>query len=479
MKNLWKFVQKYYEIIGYSVLTILLFCACFFPVFAWIVAGYIVIFALLLHKEVKMIGLLLYLNCFYVLFNYQSLFGLTLDIVIVGFLIATVFVLYLVRVVKREYKLNWKTLVPIGSFLIYVVLPFHECYWIDFFAMVFFFVILYIVFEERKQIDFRYLVRIFVGGIIISCIFALFRNVSPLLSEKIQLHGYNYGELSFQGLSFHQNTLSGLITLAICAILTLKYKDKISIWELLLTFIPLFIFGYLTLSRAFIFTVFAGMIVFALFYLVKRKLKALLMIGILSVIICSVGGIFSDITRIYIKRVAEEEIYPLETQSFNVKINPVNLDYNFYNQSEDWQAAVWSGQIRFDPGRNDLRELYLIDWSSSNETMWLGRGISRPLIGQMSSHNLLVQELWKHGIVGYIFYALIILGSINWKKLKSLLRYLPILIMLTPYLMKTLVEQCLYDYIELILIITAGSFLGQKETSENKLINNEVEPGEK
>ena len=203
----WEFTKKYYEIIGYVVLTILLFCACFFAAFAWIAAIYAMAFAALLRKETKLVGLLLYLTCFYALFNYQKIFTITLDIVLVGYLIVMMLGCYIFRLIKREQSLNWKTLIPIGLFWIYTVLPFHECHWRDFFAMVFFYVLVYVIFEERKQMDFRYITRVLVFGVIVSCVFSLFKNASPLLTEKMD-NVYYSGSFRFQGLTYHPNTFN-------------------------------------------------------------------------------------------------------------------------------------------------------------------------------------------------------------------------------------------------------------------------------
>ena len=162
MKKLWEDMKEHRELIGYVVLIGLLFGACFADAFAWVAAVFTVLFAGLLHKEDKIVGLLLFTHCFYAIFFYHKVWGISLDIVLVGILTTMLLVLYLVRIFKHEQKLNFKTLIPIGLFLIYVALPFHECSWIDFFALVYFYVLVYVVFEVRRQIDFRHVVRLVV-----------------------------------------------------------------------------------------------------------------------------------------------------------------------------------------------------------------------------------------------------------------------------------------------------------------------------
>ena len=116
MKNLWKIVKEHYELFGYILITVSLFLACFFQFFVWIVFGLVILFALLLRKETKLIGLLLFLSSFCALLNYTGM----LDYFIAGLLILIIWAQYLLRVLKSEYKINPKTLIPIILLLIYI-----------------------------------------------------------------------------------------------------------------------------------------------------------------------------------------------------------------------------------------------------------------------------------------------------------------------------------------------------------------------
>ncbi len=457
MKKLWGVIKKHQDLLAYSVLSVLLFCACFFSPFAWITAGYAVLLALLWRQETKTIGLILFLDGFYALFYYQKLWGLALNTALARCLMLILFGIYLFRVFKREQKLNWKTLIPIALFLVYVILPFHEWNWGSFATQVFFLLFLYVAFESRKRINCRYVVRVFVVGLIISCVFALFRTVSPLLNEKIWVR-ILWGTSRFGGLTYHPNILARLIMLAICALFILKHKKQISLTEFLVGFVTLFVFGYLTLSRAFIIATIVGIVTFATFDLLRYKVKALPFLGLILVIMCVIGGIFFNTTKIYLERFPIE---PASSYECNFALNTANLDELFVGKSEQWKQDVFAGKVHFDPGRSGLREMYLNDWASSPQTIWLGRGVARPAIGQMAAHNLWIQELWEHGIVGYLLYALIVLSSIKWKKLKQVKHCLAGLIIFIPYFLTTLVEPCLNDYIQLTFVIICFSCLEQ------------------
>lgn len=463
MKNLWKIVKEHYELFGYILITVSLFLACFFRFFVWIVFGLVILFALLLRKETKLIGLLLFLSSFCALLNYTGM----LDYFIAGLLILIIWARYLLRVLKREYKINPKTLIPIILLLIYMCLPFHESNGILLIMKLFFLGLLYVVFEERKSIDFQYIVRVFIVGIIISCVFGLFRKLSPLLAAATP---YGAGE-RFLGLTEHPNDLAVNVAIAIGAMLILKYKNKISSLEFWIEFVLLFVFGYLSISRAYILAVVVGITVFAPFYLVQCKTKALKFLGILCAVICIICLVLFNTTQIYIER--------LFADAANETWRPLSKSFAefFYSQPEEWQQAVWAGDIYFDPGRSSIYYLYLKDWSSSWQTVWFGRGIARPAIGQMPAHNLFIQELWEEGIIGYIFYAAIILGSINWQKKKPCRPYLPLLIILMPYLFLTMVESSFFDYPALLIIIGAFAFFEQLTGITKKHVGNESMSG--
>gem|GEM_PF-67705 len=477
MKKLWEDVKEHRELIGYVILTVLLFIACFSNAFAWVAAVYIVLFALVLHKETQIVGLLLFVHCFYALFYYHRIAGISLDVILVGILILILLGLYIFRLIKRELKLNWKTLIPIALFLVYVVLPFHQYVWRDFFAMVFFFTIVYVVYESRRQIDFRRVVRVFVWGLLLSCSFALLRNVSSVLASKMELV-YYLDLARFQGLTYHPNTLTKLLILAISALLILKYKNKISWTELAITVVPMFVFGYLTVSRSFVVAIVIALLFFIVFYFLHDKVRTLAFLGATLVVMCIVCGIFWNVTKLYFERISDKLV---GTAEVNLMSNWFNLGVSeftdeFDAQSAEWQNAVMAGEIYYDPGRPSLQALYMRDWSSSTQTIWLGRGISRPLIGQMSAHNLFIQELWKHGLVGFMFYLAMILGAINWKKFKQIRRYMAGLIVLVPYILITLVEQCLLDFVSLIVLISAFGYLGKLADVTDESNNEQVDP---
>ncbi len=460
--------KKYYEVIGYSILTLFLFLACFFRAFSWVSLVYMIIFAFSLHKTEKILGLLFFYNSFKSLFNFNILgTSIVLKKFIGGVLIGIICIFYLIKLIKKQRKLNLKILIPIVLFLIYIALPIHECTIVAWISVMIFFAVLYIVYEERTDISFKYIVRLFSLGLVISCVFALFRSISPLLSRELQVVTIG-PNIRFEGLYAHPNNLAVCCTLAICSLLILKLKRKISLPEFFGFFVVIFACGYSTLSRNFVISTAIGLVLSAIFYLVKNKKKSFAFIASLIVVIGIICGIFYQNTSIYINRMQGDFSTHFDKPSSSISKEEASSEQSSYNKSDEWYEAVLNGEITYDPGRKELRKEYIKDWSSSAKTILFGRGISRVHIGNLSSHNLVIQELWKVGIIGYLLYLAMILCSINYKKLKLIKRYLFVLMLLIPYIAISIVEDCNLDYISVSLILMLFGLAETKEKNNSK-----------
>lgn len=461
MKKLWAMIKNNPEVAGYVGLVLLVFGACFFVEFSFVAALYIVLFAFFLRNEVKILGLILFIYCFYLIFHignfqvvmeynwsYFSLINTLLDVLYVF-----IFLLYVKRVIRKEKKINLKLFIPMIVFLIYMALPFHECEWNDLTNVACSYLCLYVAFEIRHEIDFVYLVRIFALALILSCVFGLYYENSALLSRYMKFVPSYYNKQRYPALTFHPLFLAALALLLICSILILRYKNKISIFEFYLFFIPVFAFGYLTISRSFVITVIFAFLIFSIFYIKKCKTRSLKPMFIISMIIIFVVIIFLGETRCLFTRF--ENPYSSQMPS---------------NPTDDWFNDFYEGNISVDLNRKDLFKYYLLDWSSSLQTILFGRGISRMYIGGLHSHNYFIQTLWEHGLFGCILVLLIFLCGFKIKKIKC--NYLPILILLIPFGAFLMIEVLHYEFVGFLLFIAALSFLDNHNMKKNTLEEN-------
>lgn len=495
MKKIWDFIKSKYEIIGYILLSALLFGACFIRVFAFIATIYILVFALLLRDETKVLGLFLFFKCFNDRIFVDTPKGFTLLKLLSRSMEAVIGLIYLVRVVQKKSKINWKILIPILLFFVYIILPVHEWSIGKLYEVVCFFAVLYVVFVDRSELNFKYLMRVFVIGMIISCVFGLFKNASPWLQEILPTY-YASGTERFQGLFGHHNKLTTMLVMAISSLLFLVYYHELSLIEFFIEFIILFIFGYLAISRAFILTMAVALCVFAIFYFIKNKTKSLPVLGALLIIVGLIPVIFLNITISCFSRIDEAvfDYYP-DSQINEVSHDDVENNNEISNneasnndkksipyssgvlqgKTQEQIDKIFAGEVLFDPGRKGLWELYLMDWSSSPKTIFFGRGIARADIGTMVTHNLYISLLWQHGLLGCVLLVIIVACMINWKKIrfKDLKPYLAILILAIPFFIFTLIEHRLNDTVSFMIILSALGFIQRKQNNNEQPVVND------
>ena len=465
MKKIWSVIKSDPEVTGYVILALLIFGACFFPELLWVVAIYTLLFAFFLRNEAKIIGLILFIQPFYGIFNvpriifacdYQhedlSLFELEIIMLEVFCIL-----LYSLRVLNKEKKVNFKILVPIIIFIIYMIIPIHTVYVTDCMNIIFSLLYIYVLIELRQKINFVLITRVFCFGIILSCIFSFTYNISGFLSSFLSLHISEGGIIRFQGLTPHSMHLTSLIMLCFCSLLILKYKQKIKDIEFYLLFIPIFIFGYLTISRAFLITAGVAFILFVIFLIKRDRFKSISLIISIILIISLIVVIFYNITKTYFIR-------------FNTFYAP------WVPSSENELKDLLEGRIYVNLIRSDLYKYYIMDWTSSLQTMFFGRGISRLWIGGMNAHNLFLQIIWEHGLVGSVILLTIFCFTINWKKINHWKWYLPILILLVPFVLFLLVEVMFFEYVGLLLVIVLFGWFGiiQSPNRLNVLSNNTI-----
>jgi len=465
MKKLWTAIKNYPDVAGYVILSLLIFGACFSAVFAFIASIYVLLFAFFLRNETKILGLILFVYCFFTTFNIcyisfhidGALFGYTFLFLILDILKLVVFLIFLLRVIKKEKKINLKLFIPIVLFLIYMALPMHVCEWEDLIHEVVSYLALYVVFEERNEIKFGYLVRVFISGIIVSCIFGLYYKISPFIAAYISPVWSESGVIRYQGLTVHPMQLAGLALIAISALMLMKHKRNISLLEFFILFVPVFIFGYLTISRTFIITIVVGVLLYLIFELFKRKniASSFIFFVVIALIIGCVMLIFKDVTTTYLVR-------------FDIAYYESWIPGLEFGMDEEVFKEFLAGNVPAALNRTDMIKYYLMDWSSSPMSILFGRGISRKAIGGLNSHNILIQKIWEHGLIGFVFYLTILICSINWKKLKEIKNYLFSLILIIPFFMFLMVELINFDFPGYVLSLVSLGFLSNISSKFDK-----------
>ncbi len=374
---------------------------------------------------------------------------------------------YLIKVFKKERKINIKIIIPMALFLIYILLPIKPIKLNDIVKYIVAFSFLYLILEYKNEINFSNLLIIASISLIISICSTLIAQYSDRMNVLISVHR-NYGVIKVQGIFTNPNWLMQYI-LMIIAWLLCKFIFDNYLWGMpLLVLLP---YSYKILSRDYILSIILLFFSLLIILLIKRK-KVYFLKGFLSIILM-IGIAFAQwgATKIYIRRIGtvfdeacvflgiENKInIPAQKPDEEILDKPDNPP----NENKDY---LWIDGTPIDPGRAGLWKRYLKDFKSSPRKMILGAGVSADVLG-MGAHNVYIQVLWRFGIVGsllsiFIFW-LIFKEIIKSKNLQSI----PILLLVC---FINLCEGNFFNYIAIMMMIVLISMCQTKENQiENK-----------
>lgn len=458
MNKFLKFCKEKYLMISYIIISFFLLLACFFEPCAYMVVVACVLFALFFKVE-NILKIILFTFPFQLaLLTTQKIGLFNVLLLILTFIIG---IKYILELFKKQKKINLKILIPIIIFLIYIALPFNKFSLTRFGNFVVVFALIYLVYEYRKEVSFKNLVMAFYFGAIVSCVFYLTSFFSTRLNNLINytypFENCNY--VRFAGLFTHPNNLCVYFLVLLCSICVLQYLNQIKLWQFIIMFVSVFIPTYLAISRNFILSFVLLIIIFSIFFIIKYKKKSFVTLGLLFLSLLFSAVLCFYPTKIYLVRfnilprsaIAYETVFPKNDKD-NI-IPDDNTDMPEYN-SDKWWDMVYSGEIKYDPGRTGIWKMYLNNWKSSPKNILLGRGISASRIGQMSAHNMFIQLVWEFGLLGNALLLIIIISIvINIKNIKT--KLVKILLLTMPVLITLLFESIIVSssIVWLLLII--------------------------
>ena len=464
-----QFLENKFNLVFFGILILLLGLSCFVNWGVFIVIAFVVICSFFLNIT-NIIATMLFMVSFLVCFsigdeNFWEYIYLYLVL-----LLCIKYIIFLLKSEEKESfkqgiiiilkKINWKLLIPIIVLFVYWLLPFHSNSFGSVVGNILDFIVLYLAYEMRKEINFSYLIQMFCLGIVVSSLISLMQPISTRLQEiMIQVPPVN-NYTRFTGLTTHPNQFAIFSFIALSALLFLKYHNKISYINFYGLFAIVFIFGYCSISRGFIIAFVISLLIFVLAYIVKYKKRALKVLAVVSCLLVVLGGIFTVETKMNFERlynITENVVSNYGIDNNSVQENEKNIDIGtaeneYIKFSEEWWDAVYDGQIRYDPGRVEIWKEYIEDWASSTKTILLGQGFSQPYIGCMAPHNLYLLLLWRDGLIGVLIQCFILLSFINYKKVKEVKKYWVVLMLLIPYLCSCLLESG-FMFFKLIFVL--------------------------
>lgn len=366
---------------------------------------------------------------------------------------------YIIKVFKKEAKINLKIVIPFLIFMVYLVLPINPINLYDTFKFIVALVFIYLLIENRGNVKFDNLIIYAVLGLVISIFLSIFIKYSPRMSSYVGAF-HNYGIRKMQGMFTNPNWL-GVFASLIIAIVSYKFIFNDLMWGIpLLVLIP---YSYGTISRDFILCLVITCIFIFIYLCIKRKkifiYKGLSMLLLIVVVCCAQF----NVTKIYANRFGIDQLISINiTYDKNDDADNDEIDYDI--SSGDNDVVYWKDGVPADPGRLELWKRYLKDFVSSPKKVLLGSGISVTELGT-APHNTYIDIFWRFGIVGtliviYIFY--------------SIYRYLLkrnflTLLMLMLICFISFVESNVFNYVAIMMIIVltaSGSIENSKSFKE-------------
>lgn len=451
MKTLARFYKAYYEWINYAIIALLCLLCCFFYDATWFLIAFVAVCA-----------------CFY---STEKLVALTFVIYLIQmpllpglFPILMIFVMlmfaknFLIKFFKRKQKIELKTLIVLLSLVVYAVVthliaPYTTfTYFLIFISDIF---ILYFTFLARKEIDVLKIVRIFVAAIIITGVICY---VSSLLPRFEEFHSWyiKKGLLKNWGMTENPNHYAGAVLIAISSVLALFFFNKIELPEFVISFVMLYVCGYLTISRNFLLSVAVALVVFGICYLVRHGFKALELLIPLCAIVCAVCLLFEGQTFRYFDRI--NNFYELDS-----------LD-QLEGLSEEEYRLIFAGLMDFNPGRFGIWKIYFKRIFSSPIFTLFGLGVSAVRLGRIHPHNAYIQWLYKLGIVGMAIVCLLIFMMVREEKTKNKKNKIYyFLIAIFPVLFMLIFD--IWNIVNIATIIFLLSFMSCAEWESSKFEN--------
>lgn len=397
-----KKIQNNPETFIFTTLTISLTCSLFFSPASFFTLAFIVFCAFCVKSETI-------ITMFVFLYPFDYLLLYPLHIMKYAQLLMCLALVknYMKDLINRkncknltQKSINYPPLIIFIIINVYLFLPFHDTNLSYILITYTAFLPSFFSYIYRKTLDLKKLVYIFSISMIISGIFYLFKDYSKLLNVSDWTYG---SHIKMKGCFDHPNIYAFNVLVSMGSLAILYLKNNINKSDFLILFIGNFIFGYLTLSRIFIISVFFLLAIFFIFLIFKEKIYAsnfvLPMLAIFALIVL----IFDKFTTGYISRIKN-----LSEISFQEKLDTLT--------PEDWEK-IYNGEIYYDPGRFGIWKIYINFLLENPFILIFGRGLTYTQLGQRHAHSLLLNSIYLHGIVGIILYLIYIYILLDGKKI--------------------------------------------------------------
>jgi len=458
-----------------AIVTILIFSGFFVQPIMYVAFFFCCLF-IFTEISINSFYMILYLLPFMHVFSFKNSYGFTFWNLLVVVYVFVVFIKFLIDIINKKYKFDWKLLIPFGVFALYLLIPFRpkfslmavaEAYvWLA----LFYFLIFY-----RKEINLPTWLYSLIGGLFVSGTIGLLVTKISYLRNLIVIF-YTYNRMRYSALLLNPNMLYEITLTANALLFILVYNCKINKYFSLLT-IPLVMLGISTLSKTYLICLLLLLVFFAvsvviIFNVVKLK-KSLTFIACVLI----AGVILFPHSKELICRINDSQIEnapitnvetPSESSPSDNTSSDIVVDDDTNSEIVD-DDIVEPGDTGFFTGRVELWKDYLRDLLSDKKSLIIGKGLGGAYgIGSSNSHNAYVQVIYELGIFGTLLFGacvlyLLIYLKFSIKKCWIKLTYFPLVLMALYYFTE---NHFMSQMGNMMLILSSVSFLVKGEDKD-------------
>lgn len=444
-KNIGEYVKKFHVEIVCAILFMCLLLRLVSPIFA-LIAFVIALAGMIYEFDVKGLYYIAFLYPFRFIFRYKND-----DIYLFVLLIAMWICIMSIRILldkKLSQKNNLKWFIVLLVLILYILFPRNGIsgfiYGIKLSLVI---ISVFILGVYKEELNIKYFLLVFIGGIITSSVMALFRSYIPSLDSLVGVYITFSNQTRFMGLDRDPNyyTISLLVSMSMMMVVYLK--NKIS-WYI---FFPissvLLCFGFMTISKSFILA-FAGVCLFFLItdIIIKRK-KSIFDIGLMLLIILLSMAICYSQTQLLFSRLNISDTFTVDGTTMNEYFNIIN------------PLLEISNNMNFDEfttGRFNIWKSYFNEFENAPIKLVFGHGFGE-MVNERASHNTIIQGVYSIGVIGIIYLLIVIIFYLK-SQFKNKFCFYEILPFLTYFTLSmaldllTSTSQILYLYIAVFSI---------------------------
>lgn len=369
--------------------------------------------SMFLIKGVKKIYVLIYLLPFYhVIKNSPNSFVLLSIALICAILIIALE--FIVDLIKKRKQINWTVSGLFALISVYILIPFGPFNLMYTLKLLSTLAILYLVYVNKDELDFKTLVCILTIGFLIACCFAPLRYTSVRLESFLpDFPAYIGKQKRFSGLTSDPNYFAVEVLLLLSCLTQLYFTNQIKVVYYPLMVI-LMIVGFLSISKAYLLTLSVFAIVVIVFLCIKKlKYKEKVWIDIVSLLTISLISILICLPEIL--------------AVFNRFIGESYVDFG--------QDQCGRALNTFTTGRSEIWILYIKEICSSPKNILFGHGLGAALLqtnyGETAAHNFYLECLYHLGILGSVIMLLPIiylLVKTSKKTNRKLINFIPFIV---------------------------------------------------